>query len=1005
MGGNLDRGTEGSAEIGQLRKDFYLKDAFRVIHKNKVEFSFREGPVHVRLDRFYISGDLAQWVDKMKHTPCTVSDHYYADLEFKAIDYNTNKYGPGFWKCNVEVLKDKNFISALETLWVDKLVRAGIKDGEWWETCKIEFKKLIIKFSRKLSDRIGKQIRLIENEIRNTLELRGRAKLTQRWDTRLDYLKDQLNNLLLTKTRGARIRARALLLEENEKPSRFFFRKETDNNKHKIIQYLKVNDREINNPVEIVNEITNFYRELYTAPDTDMNAINTYIQTCNLPRLQPHEVASCEGPVTYTETYNALTLMKNGKTPGSDGLPVEFYKQFYYLFGTYLVALYNLSFKNGSLTESQRLSLIILLCKDPAKHFLLNYWRPISLLNIDYKILSKTMSIRLGRVLPSIINIDQTCSIIGRSILDNCHLLRNVYDFVSYKNIRCAYINIDQAKAFDRVSHGFLYSILVHFGFGPDFINWISVLYSDISSSVIVNGHIDEPFKLQRSVRQGCALSPLLYVLTMEPFADTIRRNPTYKGLDLPGLNNELRISQYADDTTLFVGNEQSIQLGLELAQQFGEVSGAKINVEKTCGLWAGAWRNRSDKPFGINWVKEKKLLGIMLGQRDSGDKNWENILNKFKKTVDMVMDRKLSIYGRAMMLNTLAISKVVYVGSVQHMPDEYMNKFNKILYTYIWNKKQEVIKREALSLPKHKGGIALVNLKLKMESLLIKHIVEYLSYVEYTPKWTFLTTYWLGLSLNKYRPGLHRNDMPHSHIDRPPFYSHCIITFNKFLHHNPMVEIKKLSCQKIYHTLLDNMNITPRIVTQFPRIPFKKTWPNIYSHHLDTEIKEVSFRTAHNVLQTNFILFSHGIGDTAHCTLCGGPQLETTKHLFIACEKVQPLWVFIKELFRQTCNHRLKCTFLEVVLCQPDTELPRNFFKVFIYTIALAKYCIWFHRCEVKYEHRRIDAQGILRNFIKLFKYRVTVDYFYMDAMRFIETWPIAPFVEYNTDTLSFNM
>ena len=91
MGGNLELGTEGVVEMKRLKEDFYLMDGFRGKYRRKVEFSFRMGPIHVRLDRFYLSKELIQWVDYIKHTPCTVSDHYYVNLVFKDIDFNYNK--------------------------------------------------------------------------------------------------------------------------------------------------------------------------------------------------------------------------------------------------------------------------------------------------------------------------------------------------------------------------------------------------------------------------------------------------------------------------------------------------------------------------------------------------------------------------------------------------------------------------------------------------------------------------------------------------------------------------------------------------------------------------------------------------------------------------------------------------------------------------------------------------------------------------------------------------
>jgi hypothetical protein len=135
------------------------------------------------------------------------------------------------------------------------------------------------------------------------------------------------------------------------------------------------------------------------------------------------------------------------------------------------------------LTDSQRLSYISLLCKDPSNSENMNNWRPISLLNIDYKVLSKVLSTRLGSVLGSIIHSDQTSGIKGRSITDHLHLLRNIFDYVTQRDIPCAWINLDFLKAFDRCSHDYLFETIAKFGFNESFIKWVRILYNDVSSS------------------------------------------------------------------------------------------------------------------------------------------------------------------------------------------------------------------------------------------------------------------------------------------------------------------------------------------------------------------------------------------------------------------------------------------------------------------------------------------------------------------------------------------
>ena len=147
----------------------------------------------------------------------------------------------------------------------------------------------------------------------------------------------------------------------------------------------------------------------------------------------------------------------------------------------------NNAFETGCLSDTQKNGLISLICKDTSKQDQLGNWRPISLLNCDYKILSKVLTNRLKHVLPECIHDDQTCAVPGRSIQDNLHLIRNVIDYCNDKDMPAAIVSYDQSKAFDRISHNYLFKVLKAFGFGDSFVKWISLLYTDINSKVIIN--------------------------------------------------------------------------------------------------------------------------------------------------------------------------------------------------------------------------------------------------------------------------------------------------------------------------------------------------------------------------------------------------------------------------------------------------------------------------------------------------------------------------------------
>ena len=140
----------------------------------------------------------------------------------------------------------------------------------------------------------------------------------------------------------------------------------------------------------------------------------------------------------------------------------------------------------------------------------LKNWRPISLLNVDYKIISKAITFRLSKVLEHIIHLDQTCSVPGRSIFSNVTLLRDVLDCIQRTDESAILISLDQEKAFDRVNRPFLLKLLQVYGFGPDSCGWISTLYNCAFMQITLNGWLTDGISLERGVRQGGPLSPLL---------------------------------------------------------------------------------------------------------------------------------------------------------------------------------------------------------------------------------------------------------------------------------------------------------------------------------------------------------------------------------------------------------------------------------------------------------------------------------------------------------------
>ena len=220
-----------------------------------------------------------------------------------------------------------------------------------------------------------------------------------------------------------------------------------------------------------------------------------------------------------------------------------------------LTDMFNHWFAQGAIPGSVTKGVITLL-KKGGRHVWegLDDYRPITLLNTELKILARVLANRLQLVISDLIGSEQTFAVKGRSIQDNLHLIREVLEGIE-DGTKAALISLDQSKAFDRVDHRFLATVLETVGFKPEFRRWISMMYHNPQAVVQVNGRRSRVFAVERSVRQGCSLSPLLYVLALEPLLRRLRdrtTNPALRGVPFAGPLTA-RVSAFADDISFCI--------------------------------------------------------------------------------------------------------------------------------------------------------------------------------------------------------------------------------------------------------------------------------------------------------------------------------------------------------------------------------------------------------------------------------------------------------------------
>lgn len=288
-------------------------------------------------------------------------------------------------------------------------------------------------------------------------------------------------------------------------------------------------------------------------------------------------------------------------------------------------------------------------------------------MNCDYKIASKAIANRLKAVLPSIINNDQTGFLKGRSISENIRLIEGILRYTEMEKVPGLLLFIDFEKAFDTLEWSFVETVFKYNNFGPSLIAWIKIFYNDIQSSVYNNGWSSGFSNLERGVRQGCPLSPYIFILCVEILANAIRKDTKIKGIKIN--ETECKISQYADDTTIFLdGSKNALQASLDILDRFGKISGLKINNSKTEVLWIGALSKKTDiflPERSLKWTTGSvKALGVHFAtnEEESLKLNTEEKLDKIKKLAENWGLRKLTIFGKISVIKALLASQLVCI-------------------------------------------------------------------------------------------------------------------------------------------------------------------------------------------------------------------------------------------------------------------------------------------------------------------------------------------------------
>ena len=208
--------------------------------------------------------------------------------------------------------------------------------------------------------------------------------------------------------------------------------------------------------------------------------------------------------------------------------------------------------------------------------------------------------------------LSQNAFVKGRSIFDAVRTVHDIVDYTKRNRLPGILIALDFEKAFDTLNFKFLIRTLYKFNFGPSFIQWVRVLYKNAFSVVLNNGYTTGPSSPGRGVREGDPLSPYLFIIALESLALRIRSDNRIQGLKIG--QGTVKLSSFADDMTCFLKDKLSYIVLFKILKSFEELSGLKVNHEKTELLVLGNNTLR-DVDFPKHTICEViKILGVYFG-------------------------------------------------------------------------------------------------------------------------------------------------------------------------------------------------------------------------------------------------------------------------------------------------------------------------------------------------------------------------------------------------------
>jgi len=310
-------------------------------------------------------------------------------------------------------------------------------------------------------------------------------------------------------------------------------------------------------------------------------------------------------------------------------------------------------------------------------------------------------------------------------ITGNLILVKEVIEYCNGNDEDGAVVMMDFMKAYDRVDRDVMFRVLRKMNFGEDMLNMIETMYEDVEARVEVNGEMSDVMKTGGGVRQGCPLSPYLFICVLELLAISIRQNEGIVGIREPTSGVSTKFSLFADDSALLCGNpKEGLKEARKEVERFEEATAAALHDGKTKILLLGSLRRKDlkNEDFEVKFeiMKEKQVevyLGDKIGEEVTEKERFKEPEEKMERTAKNWAKLKICYYGKGIVANTLLKAQFNYRAQVNTVTKEQKKAIKDRIRNFVWDSMKPLVAWHKLVQPIKAGGIALIDIDCALDA------------------------------------------------------------------------------------------------------------------------------------------------------------------------------------------------------------------------------------------------------------------------------------------------